>query len=87
MDVLQVESESKTEMRAHLLRKEQRSRTTLSLTRRATVINGSADGERAESKEGRVRVADKKDLIRLKRARDSKQDQADIERLENDEVR
>jgi hypothetical protein len=51
------------------------------------VINGSADGERAESKEGRVRVADKKDLIRLKRARDSKQDQADIERLENDEVR
>jgi hypothetical protein len=41
----------------------------------------------AESEAGSVRVADKKDLIRLKRARDSKQDQADIERLENDKIR
>lgn len=39
----------------------------------------------AKSKEGKVMLANKKDLIWLKRARDSKQDQADIEKLENDE--
>jgi hypothetical protein len=38
----------------------------------------------AESEEGKVMVANKKDLIWLKRARDSKQDQADIEKLEDD---
>jgi len=38
----------------------------------------------AESEEGRVMLANKKDLIWLKRTRDSKQDQADIERLEDD---
>lgn len=38
----------------------------------------------AESKEGKVMLANKKDLIWLKRARDSKQDQADIEKLKND---
>ena len=36
-----------------------------------------------ESEEGRVMIANKKDLIWLKRSRDSKQDQADIERLED----
>ena len=41
----------------------------------------------AESEEGRVMLADKKDLIWLKRSRDSKQDQADIERLENEKDR
>ena len=41
----------------------------------------------AESEQGIVRVANKKDLIRLKRMRDSKQDQADIERLEDDQNR
>jgi len=39
----------------------------------------------AESEEGEVRIANKKDLIWLKRTRNSKQDQADIEKLENDE--
>jgi hypothetical protein len=38
----------------------------------------------AESEEGRVMLADKKDLIWLKRTRDSKQDQADIEKLKDD---
>ena len=38
----------------------------------------------AESEEGRVMVANKSDLIWLKRTRDSKQDLADIEKLEND---
>jgi hypothetical protein len=38
----------------------------------------------AESSEGRVRVARKEDLIAMKRLRNSKQDQADIERLENE---
>jgi len=38
----------------------------------------------AESEEGRVLLANKKDLIWLKKTRDSKQDQADIEKLEND---
>ncbi len=37
---------------------------------------------KAESAEGSVMLADKKDLIWLKKFRDSKQDQADIERLE-----
>jgi len=41
----------------------------------------------AESEEGRVMLADKKDLIWLKRSRNSKQDQADIERLEDDKDR
>ena len=41
----------------------------------------------AESEEGSVKVANKKDLIWLKRSRDSKQDQADIERLEDDKDR
>lgn len=41
----------------------------------------------AESEQGRVMLAGKKDLIRLKRARDSKQDQADIERLEDEKNR
>jgi predicted nucleotidyltransferase len=39
----------------------------------------------AESEEGRVMLANKNDLIWLKRTRDSKQDQADIERLEDDQ--
>jgi hypothetical protein len=39
----------------------------------------------AESEEGRIFIASKEDLIRLKRARDSKQDQADIEKLEYEE--
>lgn len=38
----------------------------------------------AESEEGRVMLVTRKDLIWLKKARDSKQDQADIEKLEND---
>jgi len=38
----------------------------------------------AESEEGRVMLANKKDLIWLKKTRDSKQDQADIEKLEDD---
>jgi len=41
----------------------------------------------AESEEGRVMVVNKGDLIWLKRTRDSKQDQADIERLEDDKNR
>lgn len=38
----------------------------------------------AESEQGRVMIADKHDLIRLKKSRSSKQDQADIEKLENE---
>ncbi len=38
----------------------------------------------AESEEGRVMLVNKKDLIWLKRTRDSKQDQADIEKLKDD---
>jgi len=38
----------------------------------------------AESEEGSVMLANKRDLIWLKRMRGSKQDQADIEKLEND---
>jgi len=45
------------------------------------------DAVEAESAEGRVMLANKKDLIRLKRTRDSKQDQADIEKLEDDKNR
>lgn len=41
----------------------------------------------AESEEGRVKLANKRDLIWLKKTRDSKQDQADIEKLENDKDR
>jgi hypothetical protein len=41
----------------------------------------------AESKEGRVMLANKEDLIWLKKTRDSKQDQADIEKLEDDKDR
>ena len=40
----------------------------------------------AESEEGRVMLANKKDLIWLKRSRDSKQDQADIEKLEDEKI-
>ena len=38
----------------------------------------------AESEEGRVMLVNKRDLIWLKRARGSKQDQADIEKLEDE---
>ena len=38
----------------------------------------------AESEQGNVRVANKEDLIWLKRTRNTKQDQADIEKLENE---
>ncbi len=38
----------------------------------------------AESEEGRVMLANKRDLVWLKKRRDSKQDQADIEVLEDD---
>jgi len=41
----------------------------------------------AESEEGKVMLANKRDLIWLKRTRDSKQDQADIEKLEDDKDR
>ena len=41
----------------------------------------------AESEEGRLMVANKRDLIWLKRTRDSKQDRADIEKLEDDKDR
>lgn len=38
----------------------------------------------AESEEGRVMLVNKRDLIWLKRARGSKQHQADIEKLEDE---
>ena len=41
----------------------------------------------AESEEGRVMIAKKEDLIWLKRVRNSKQDQADIEKLEDEKNR
>jgi len=41
----------------------------------------------AESEEGSLMVANKRDLIWLKRTRDSKQDRADIEKLEDDKDR
>lgn len=43
--------------------------------------------DEAESEEGKVMVVNRKDLIWLKSMRDSKQDQADIEKLENDKNR
>ena len=45
------------------------------------------DALEADSEEGRVMVANKKDLIWLKRTRYSKQDQADIEKLKDDKNR
>ncbi len=42
------------------------------------------DALEAESEEGKIMLATKRDLIRLKRTRNSKQDQADIEKLENE---
>jgi hypothetical protein len=39
----------------------------------------------AESEEGKIKIASRKDLIWLKRMRDSKQDQADIEKLDDEE--
>jgi hypothetical protein len=45
------------------------------------------DAVEAVSEEGRVMLANKKDLIWLKMTRDLKQDQADIEKLENDKNR
>jgi len=42
------------------------------------------DAVEAESEHGRVVLANKKDLIWLKGLRDSKQDQADIEKLEDE---
>lgn len=44
-----------------------------------------SDSVEAESEEGKVRIASRKDLIWLKRMRDSKQDRADIEKLEDEE--
>ena len=41
----------------------------------------------AESEDGKVMLANKRDLIWLKRRRDSKQDQADIEKLEDEKDR
>jgi len=49
-----------------------------------TIISNAVE---AESEEGIVMLADKRDLIWLKRTRDSKQDQADIEKLEDDKDR
>ena len=52
-------------------------------TRRERII---ANAREAESEgTGTVRVADKADLIWLKEKRNSKQDQADIARLKNEE--
>lgn len=45
------------------------------------------NAQEADSEDGKVVVANKKDLIWLKRRRASKQDQADIERLKNEESR
>jgi len=45
------------------------------------------DAVEAESEEGKVMVVNRKDLIWLKSMRDSKQDQADIEKLEDDKNR
>jgi hypothetical protein len=45
------------------------------------------DALEADSEEGRVMVANKKDLIWLKRTRDSKQDEVDIEKLQDDKNR
>lgn len=48
------------------------------------VVRINKNAVKAESAEGSVMLADKKDLIWLKKFRVSKQDQADIERLEDD---
>ena len=45
------------------------------------------NAEEAESEEGKVMLASKRDLIWLKRTRDSKRDQADIEKLEDEKDR
>ena len=45
------------------------------------------DAVGADSEEGRVMVVNKIDLIWLMRTRGSKQDQADIEKLEDDKNR
>ena len=45
------------------------------------------DALEAESEHGRVVLANKKDLVWLKGLRDSKQDQADIEKLQDEEDR
>jgi len=45
------------------------------------------NGVEAESEEGKVMLASKSDLIWLKRTRSSKQDRADIERLEDEKDR
>ena len=45
------------------------------------------DAVQAESEEGKVWLANKKDLVWLKRSRGSKQDQADIETLEDEKNR
>lgn len=44
-----------------------------------------ANAVQADSTVGPVPVAEKRDIIRLKQSRNSKQDQADIETLRNDE--
>jgi hypothetical protein len=45
------------------------------------------DSVEAESEEGRIKIASREDLIWLKRMRDSKQDQLDIEKLEDEKDR
>ena len=45
------------------------------------------DSVEAESEEGRVKIVSREDLIWLKRMRDSQQDKADIEMLNNEENR
>ena len=45
------------------------------------------DAVEAESEEGKIMVVSRKDLIWLKGLRDSKQDQADIEKLQDDKNR
>lgn len=49
-----------------------------------TIIGNALE---AQSEQGTVMLVDKRDLIWLKRTRDSKQDQADIEKLENEKNR
>jgi hypothetical protein len=46
-----------------------------------TIISNALE---AESEEGSVMLANKRDLVWLKRMRNSKQDHADIEKLEDD---
>ncbi|GAB4343750.1 MAG: hypothetical protein Kow0099_22550 [Candidatus Abyssubacteria bacterium] len=45
------------------------------------------DSVEAESEEATVRIASRKDPIWRKKLRDSKQDRADIEKLEDEEIR